>query len=81
MFLIPNLAIEGMPGHRFMRIAPDYRLDARKIFLRDHEKDPYEWENLARHSKYDRRLKKMRRLLQEMVVPHQLAGFSKLKIQ
>ena len=40
--------------------------------LYDHKKDPYEWYNLA--GKRKRRLKQMRKQLQQMVQPHQLVG-------
>jgi len=45
--------------------------------LYDHESDPYEWHNLA--GLQTEPLKKMRRLLQEMVSPHKLAAFKRLR--
>ena len=45
--------------------------------LYDHQKDPYEWQNLADQPRYATRLRKMRRMLQQMVKPHTLTGLSK----
>ena len=44
--------------------------------LYDHQRDPYEWLNLVGQKGYKRRLKKMRRQLQQQVMPHQLNGFN-----
>jgi iduronate 2-sulfatase len=45
--------------------------------LYDHDTDPYEWHNLAGLQKGP--LQQMRRLLQQMVSPHKLAGFGRLR--
>lgn len=49
--------------------------------LYDHQKDPYEWNNLAiKPSKKDRRrLKKARSLLKKMVYPYKLRGFEQVQ--
>jgi iduronate 2-sulfatase len=45
--------------------------------LYDHESDPYEWHNLAGLQRDP--LRQMRRMLQEMVSPHQLDAFKRLR--
>jgi iduronate 2-sulfatase len=48
--------------------------------LYDHLQDPHEWENLAgKPGSYKRKLKQMRRQLQQMVQPYPLAGLHALR--
>ena len=44
--------------------------------LYNHNKDPYEWHNLAERKK--KKLKKMRHYLQDMLFPHSLVGVAKI---